>query len=242
VSGRSLTYVGHATVLVELDGTRVLTDPVLRGRVLHLRRTRPAPEIPADLDGVLVSHAHWDHLDLPSLERLGHNVPIVCPRGSAGLLRRKRFGHVIEVEVGEQVRIGELTVTATFAEHEGGRGPFRTKAPALGYVIEGSARIYFAGDTALFAGMAELAPLDVALLPVAGWGRTLGPGHLDPRAAAEALRLLRPRVAVPIHWGTLATPGRRAGQDPAHEFARCAADVAPDVDVRLLDPGETLEL
>src|SRR5262249_60752921 len=84
--------------------------------------------------------------------------------------------------------------------------------PLLGDLIEPSTRVYFAGDTDLFGGMQELAPgLDVALLPVAGWGPRVGSGHLDPQRAAETLRLLRPRVAIPIHWGTY----RRLGRAPA---------------------------
>jgi L-ascorbate metabolism protein UlaG (beta-lactamase superfamily) len=243
VTRASLTYVGHATVVIDLDGVRLLTDPVLRRRVAHLRRSAPvSAEATRGLDAVLVSHAHWDHLDLPSLTRLGRELAIVCPRGTGGLLRRKRFTHVSELEAGEAVRIGSLTVTATFAEHEGGRYPFGRKAPALGYVAAGSQTIYFAGDTGLFPSMADLGPLDAALLPVAGWGAKLGPGHLDARAAAEALLLLRPRLAVPIHWGTLAPFGHNSPRGPAEDFVRHAAEIAPDVEVRVLRPGETLEL
>jgi L-ascorbate metabolism protein UlaG (beta-lactamase superfamily) len=104
-------------------------------------------------------------------------------------------------------------------------------------------RLYFAGDTALFTGMRDLTPVDVALLPVAGWGPRLGPGHLDPAGATEALGLLRPKVAVPIHWGTFRRLFAEQPDDrPAREFARLAGEVAPDVDVRVLSIGETLAL
>jgi L-ascorbate metabolism protein UlaG (beta-lactamase superfamily) len=239
----SLTYVGHATVVIDLDGVRLLTDPVLRPRVAHLWRAVPVPgEAARAIDAVLISHAHWDHLDLPSLARLGRALPIVCPRGLGKLLRRRRFGDVTELEAGEQARIGPVTVTAVFAEHESGRGPFGARSPALGYVAGGSQTIYFAGDTGLFQSMTELAPLDAALLPVAGWGAKLGPGHLDARTAAEALLLLRPRIAVPIHWGTLAPFGRHRPGNPAADFARHAAELAPEVRVRVLQPGETVGL
>jgi L-ascorbate metabolism protein UlaG (beta-lactamase superfamily) len=107
--------------------------------------------------------------------------------------------------------------------------------------------VYFAGDTDLHAGMAALKPLDVALLPVWGWGPTLGPGHMDPLAAAQALAVLRPRIAVPIHWGTLFPIGlgRLRGSrltDPPREFVREAAGLAPAVRVRVLEPGSTLAL
>jgi L-ascorbate metabolism protein UlaG (beta-lactamase superfamily) len=115
-------------------------------------------------------------------------------------------------------------------------------------VVGRDRQVYFAGDTELFDGMNELGDaLDAALLPVAGWGPTLGRGHLGPREAAVALTRLRPRRAVPIHWGTLRPFGLRfrhdrAGAEPASAFARHAAELAPSVDVRVLAPGEALEL
>jgi L-ascorbate metabolism protein UlaG (beta-lactamase superfamily) len=122
-------------------------------------------------------------------------------------------------------------------------------ADAIGFVLNGvGGTVYFAGDTDLFDGMAEVDDaLDVALLPIAGWGPTLGSGHLGPREAAIALSRLRPRRAVPIHWGTLYPFGlryrrRRVLADPPHAFARHAAELAPDVDVRVLAPGEALSL
>src|SRR5207247_9163314 len=121
------------------------------------------------------------------------------------------------------------------------------ETPAIGYLVSGSSSTYFAGDTDLFAGMGSITDrLDVALLPVAGWGPRLPPGHLDPRGAAEALSLLRPRIAVPIHWGTYrrlgVTSDPPALREPAEQFARYAAELAPNVDVRILAPGEQLEV
>jgi L-ascorbate metabolism protein UlaG (beta-lactamase superfamily) len=238
-----LTYVGHATVLIDVDGVRLLTDPVLRPRVLHLRRATPVPrDALRGVDAVLVSHGHWDHLDLPSLDRLGREMPIVCPRGLGGLLRRRGFQAVTQVEAGEEFALGALRVMPVHAEHDGGRGPFGASAHALGFIVTGSRSVYFAGDTDLFDGMAELGPLDAALLPVAGWGSKLGPGHLDPAGAARAAAMLQPRVAIPIHWGTLAPVWRSPDLDPPNAFARLAAETAPEVEVRILDPGATLTL
>jgi L-ascorbate metabolism protein UlaG (beta-lactamase superfamily) len=226
-----------------MDGVRLLTDPVLRPRVLHLRRTAPVPAAALrGVDAVLVSHGHWDHLDLPSLDRLGRELPIVCPRGLGGLLRRKGFRAVTEVDAGENLSIGAVHVTAVHAEHSGGRVPFGASGPALGFVLAGSQSVYFAGDTDFFDGMAELGPVDIALLPVAGWGRKLGPGHLDPVGAARAAALIRPRVAIPIHWGTLYAIGRVPEIASPHEFVERAAELAPGVEVRVLRPGESTEI
>ena len=238
-----LTWLGHSTVAIDVAGTRLVTDPVLRPRVWHLRRTGTIDRDAAGrLDGVLVSHGHFDHLDLATLRRLDRSATVVVPRGLGGLVRRRGFRAVVEVEPGDEVELGALRVRATYAEHEGSRGP-RRRAPSLGFVVSGPTSIYFAGDTDLFDGMRELGPVDVALLPVAGWGPRLPPGHLDPERAAEAARLVRPRIAVPIHWGTYATRGMPPPDEgPAQAFAAAARRLAPAVDVRVLAVGETLAL
>ena len=246
----SVTYVGHSTVLVDLDGTRLLTDPLLRRRVAHLRRrTSFALEELGDLDAVLVSHAHYDHLDLPSLDILGRSTPVVVPRGLGRLLQRRGYADVTEIDVGERRAIGTVTIEATFAVHDGGRGPLGARGSALGFVLTGSRRLYFAGDTDLFDGMEELSDgLDLALVPIWGWGPSLGSGHLDPEGAARAVALLKPRIAVPIHWGTYHPVylGLRAMpsflRQPPLRFVEAAAEAAPEVEIRVLQPGETLEL
>jgi L-ascorbate metabolism protein UlaG (beta-lactamase superfamily) len=239
-----LTWLGHSTVVIDLEGMRVVTDPVLRARIWHLRRDRSvAAEALDDLDAILISHTHFDHLDLRSLDRLDRGLPVVTPRGAGRLVRRRGFERVVELDAGEELPLGAVRIRATHAEHESSRGPFSADAPSLGYVVEDGARIYFAGDTELFPEMGNIGPVDVALLPVAGWGPRLGAGHLDPAQAAEALRLLRPKAALPIHWGTLRRVfAERPDDRPAREFVRIAHEVAPEVDVRVLSIGETLTL
>jgi L-ascorbate metabolism protein UlaG (beta-lactamase superfamily) len=244
-----IEYVGHATTVVDLDGVRLLTDPLLRNRVGHLRRA-VAVDVRAlrGVDAVLVSHAHYDHLDLPSLEKLGKKLPVVLPRGLGGLLRKRRFESVVEVEIGETVRIGSLAIRVVPAEHDPGRAPFGVSGQPVGYVVEGTQTVYFAGDTDLFEGMAELGPLDVALVPIWGWGPGLGPGHLDPAGAAAAVALLRPRVVVPIHWGTyfpihLGLRGAPSFlETPPDAFLAALAEVASASDVRVLRPGESVDV
>jgi L-ascorbate metabolism protein UlaG (beta-lactamase superfamily) len=244
----TLTYVGHATVLIELDGTRLLTDPVLRRRVGPLVRhgAMPVAETTRDLDAVLVSHLHRDHADLGSLRRLGRELPLLVPPGSRRFFERQGFSATTELAPGESAEVGQLTVTAVKAHHEGGRRRLADDPEAIGFLVGGSRSVYFAGDTDLFDGMSEIDP-DLALLPIWGWGPTLGPGHLDPEGAARATSVLQPRIAVPIHWGTLYPLGlapflSRPLRDPAREFAANMGELAPQVETRVLSPGESTSL
>jgi L-ascorbate metabolism protein UlaG (beta-lactamase superfamily) len=235
-------------VLVEMDGCRVLTDPVLVQRVLHLRRySAPASAIDP-VDAVLISHAHQDHLDFRSLRRIGRSTRMVAPRGTGSILRRHGFRQVDEVDVGQAVRIGTLDVRAIPADHPTQRMPFGGESLSVGYAIEGEQRIAFLGDTDLFDEMDHLVPgLDVALVPVWGWGPSIGTGHLDPERAAQAMQMLQPRIAIPIHWGTLAPITFRSPPPehlawPGPEFARQIARLAPEVEARVLAPGEATQV
>jgi L-ascorbate metabolism protein UlaG (beta-lactamase superfamily) len=259
VSGPELHFLGHSTVRIELAGRTVLTDPLLTGGVGPLRRVvpRPSPSAWAGVDVVLISHLHGDHLHLPSLRMLGAGTRIVVPRGAGRWLRRSGFTRVDELAPGESLADGGLRITAVPAEHSGHRwGPRLTHGPdcaAVGHLLEGDgAGVYAAGDTDLYPGMARLGErgLDVALLPVWGWGPTLGPGHLDPERAAGAVGLLRPRVAVPVHWGTLALRGstalptrmRRLLVEPPRRFAAAVAALGLDTDVVVTEPGARVAL
>ncbi|MET7984451.1 MULTISPECIES: MBL fold metallo-hydrolase [unclassified Streptomyces] len=247
-----ITWWGHATCTLEDSGTRVLTDPLFARRLAHLRRRRGAPPPPpaAVADVALVSHLHADHLHLPSLARLAPGTRLLVPRGaprSVPGLRRLDHLRLTEVAPGDRTRVGDLAVRTVPARHDGRRlpiGPHRS--PAVGYVIEGEARTYFAGDTGLFASMAEeVGPVDLALLPVGGWGPYLGEGHLDAGRAAEALAALAPRSAVPVHFGTFWPIGMDAVRPhefhaPGEEFVRLAAERAPQVAVHLLRQGESV--
>ncbi len=234
----TLDFIGHSAVVVAMDGVRVLTDPVTRGRVGPLRRVEPVParDRLRDIDAVLISHLHWDHLDVPSLRDLGRETPIFVPAGAGSWMRGAGFRDVRELAVGDTAEVGGVVVRAVPAVHSGYRPPLGPTAPPLGYVVRGSQTVYFAGDTDLFDGMGELdEPIDMALIPVWGWGPTLGRGlHLDPLRAAQALRLIRPRAAVPIHWGTYwphalgrVFPERLV--EPPAAFVEYAAELAPDV-------------
>ncbi len=248
----SLSYLGHATVMLRIDGLNVLTDPVLGDRVLYLRRMgisgrkwlsqQPKPDV------ILLSHLHLDHLHLPTLRQLPKDIPIILPRGAARWLRRLVPQPLLEMSVDEEKTFGNVSIQVTRAVH--GNDPPKTILDlAQGYFLKGSHTIYFPGDTDIFPEMKAMCDhgLDVALLPIWGWGPTLGKGHMDPRRAAEALNILCPRIAVPIHWASFRPLGPlwelfNFLNTPGPEFVQYAEEQAPNTCVRLLKPGESLVL
>ncbi len=246
-----VTYVGHATVRIEIDGVRLLTDPVLRRRIGPLRRhgAPPDPRLAEDVDAVLISHLHHDHADVPSLRRLSRTVPVLAAPGAGEFLARLGFGDVRELAPGDSGSVGGVRVTATEANHPPSGRRFERASRPVGFELAGQQRIYFAGDTDLFDGMEAIGggELDLALLPIWGWGTNIGAGHLDPERAARAAALLSPRAVVPIHWGTLYPLGLARLRPeplraPAREFATWMRKLAPQVELRVLAPGEATAL
>jgi L-ascorbate metabolism protein UlaG (beta-lactamase superfamily) len=238
-----------------MDGARLVTDPLLRARVgpLHSRGHRPRTGDPAgpslgEVDAVLLSHLHRDHTDLPSLRRFPRRTRVLAPVGAARVVRRSVHGPVDELPTGSSTEVGPVRVTATTAVHDGRRDRHGPAAEAVGYLMQGSATVYFAGDTDRFDAMADLSGergIDIALLPVSGWGLTLGDGHMDAAEAAEAVTLLQPRLAVPIHWGTLRIPlawraRRRHLLGVAERFAELVAERAPGTAVVVPVPGRPI--
>src|ERR1700761_2497136 len=145
-----IVYIGHATVLIELDGVRLLTDPVLGRWVgpLHRQGAAPAAEVSEGVDAGLISHLHRDHLDLRSLRRLGRAVPLIVPAGTRDFFAQRGYSEVVELAPGQSHRISAGTITATAADHEIGRRGIDGEAG--GYLVEGTRRVYFPGDTDVF--------------------------------------------------------------------------------------------
>jgi L-ascorbate metabolism protein UlaG (beta-lactamase superfamily) len=244
-----MTWLGHSTVFLEAGGQQILTDPVLRTWLGPVRRRRPPVSVDLGaVDAILISHLHHDHLDRPSLRLLPRTAKLVVPRGAAQVVRREGFAEVVEMDAEDTLDVNGVEIRAVHALHAGRRQPFGPTAIALGYVIRAESTVYFAGDTDLYPEMLSIAPgMDLAILPVWGWGPTLRGGHMDPLRAAAALKLLAPRRAVAVHWGTLWPVGlervrRHRFEEPARDFLVEARRIAPEVDVVPLEPGESLDI
>lgn len=239
----ALTWWGHATTTVEVGGVRVLTDPVLTDRVAHLGRLAPSPTPEAArADVVLLSHLHRDHLHPRSLRRVSRDAVVVVPRGGERLLARTPQRDVRPVAPGEVLEVAGLRIGVLPAKHSGRRSRFSGAAGrAQGFhVTGGDHSFWYAGDTGApvpSVGSVSGPPVDLALVPIGGWGPTLGEMHLDPEQAAAAVEQVGARRAVPVHHGTLWPVGlrwvmprnhRRLFAEPAGRFVHAMADSATE--------------
>jgi L-ascorbate metabolism protein UlaG (beta-lactamase superfamily) len=249
-----VTWWGHASTTVELGRVRVATDPLLTDRLFHLRRYAASPGADAArADVVVVSHLHHDHFHVPSLRLFPYDVPVVVPRGGEHLLGEGRGRAVLPVEPGDVVHVAGARITVLPATHDGRRGGWhRADAPALGFRVDADGRsFWFPGDTELREDMAAVGPVDLALVPIGGWGPTLADGHLHPEAGAEAVTRVGARWAVPVHWGTFWPRGlrrlasanhHRLFVDPGHRFLDAMARQQVAATPMLAPHGRRLEL
>lgn len=213
-----VTWLGHASVLLEIGDVRILTDPILRERLGVLRRRRglaPIEDV-GPVDAVLLSHLHHDHADLPSLRRLPHAPVLTAAANAAWARGRGLNAPALDPTAWHRVR-DDVEIRLVPAVHHSRPMPHRPNG-AVGMLVRApGVVVWFAGDTALYPDMARLpelagAPVDVALLPIGGWGPRLSAGHMGPAEAARAAELAGAYTVVPVHYGTLHPRGWPAGR------------------------------
>ncbi len=245
-----LTWLGHASFLVQLDGVSLLVDPVLGPRLFGGIPRNTPPGVPLGalppVDRVLVSHSHYDHLDLPTIRAVG--APVVAGLGLASWFARRG---VAASELGwwRTTRIGPVTVTFVPAQHWS-RRTLRDTNETLwgGFVIEGSAAtLYHAGDSAYFGGFREIGrrfELDAALLPIGAYdpGWFMLRQHMDPEQALQAFEDLGARTFVAMHWGTFKLADEPLDEPPVRVERERVRRGLPGDRVRVLAVGETLEV
>ncbi len=249
-----ITFINHATVLVELGGATILTDPVYSFSISYFLPRLKRPGIPFDslpsIDIVAVSHNHYDHLNFRTLRKLGRrdHPSMVVSSGDGRYARRLGFDPIHELQWWESVKEGNVRITCVPARHASGRTPWnRGRSKASGYVFEADGKaVYFSGDTApgyFFSDIGKRFSLDVALLPIGAykpleWFKDI---HLNPSTAIEAFRLCKANVLIPIHWGTFKISDEPMSEPP--QLLREEAQRAGLSDrVKILENGEGMDL
>jgi N-acyl-phosphatidylethanolamine-hydrolysing phospholipase D len=259
-AGPSATWINHATVLFRHDGVSYLTDPIWSNRagpggVVGARRLQPPPLAIAELprvDFVLISHNHYDHLDLPALEELHRHQPGVrffVPLGNGGTLRAEGIDDVVELDWGGSATLGAVTVHCLPSRHWSARGLFdENRALWASWAVVGAERrVYFAGDTGIFDGFATigaaLGPFDLAALPIGAYEpiAMMQPVHLNPEEAVTAGLALRAARILGLHYGTFDLTDEPLDEPPRRfRAALAAAGIEADRGL-LLRIGETRE-
>jgi L-ascorbate metabolism protein UlaG (beta-lactamase superfamily) len=251
----AVTWYGHASVLVEVDGRRVLVDPVWSDRVspsglIGPKRMHPVPtgidELPP-LDVVVISHDHYDHLDLSTVRQLVEHsaAPFVVPLGVGAHLRSWGVpeNRIVELDWGGQARVRELTLTCTEARHFSGRGLTRNNTLWASWVITGPQHgVFFGGDTGYTPVFAEIGarygPFNLTLLPIGAYGDTWPDIHMNPEEAVRAHGDLGGGLLVPIHWGTF-NLGFHGWDEPVRRLLAAARkDTENGTRVAVPIPGE----
>ena len=252
-----VTFIGHSSFLLQIGGKNVLVDPVFAKRLILLRRQRRAGVRTRDLpviDAVLVTHAHMDHMNLPTLRRVakttlalrGQAPVIVVPHGCEDLVAGLGFSEVISMEWwGERIVVG-LKITMTPCKHWGARMFSDTYRGYGGYVIEGGGhKVYHSGDTAYFAGFREIGERlrpEVALLPIGAYYPDTYRGvHTSPEEALRGFLDLGAKWMIPMHFGTFPL-GREPMEEPPVRLMDEARRLHVEARVRVLDEGETLRM
>ncbi|HET9595110.1 MAG TPA: MBL fold metallo-hydrolase [Anaeromyxobacteraceae bacterium] len=245
-----LTWLGHASFLVQLDGVSLLIDPVLVDRVAGVIPRNVPPGVPLDrlprVDASLVSHGHYDHLDLPTLKAVGATV-----YAGLGLRRSLRREGLTCVELGwwQSARVGGVEITFVPAQHWSRRGLGDTNRTLWGgFVVRGpSATIYHSGDTAWFDGFAEIGRrfgVDAALLPIGAYDPAwfMSPQHMNPEEALRAFQALGAGRFFAMHWGTFKLTDEPLDEPPQRLEAERVRLGLPADRVRVLAVGETVSL
>ena len=250
----SLTWVGHATFLARLGGMLVATDPIwserIAGAVPRLVPAGVALESVLPIDVVTVSHNHYDHLDVPTLRRIGKDALYVTPLGNGGVLREAGLSRVVELDWWQTHREGALAITLVPSRHWSMRMPWnRNDMLWGGFVVRGpEGAFYHAGDTALFDGFREIGaragPIDWAMLPIGAYEPRwfMEPQHMNPEEAGEAFEMLGAANLVAMHWGTFRLTDEPSGEPPERMRAWWRAHGKEDSRLWVLDVGETRSL
>ena len=253
----TVTWIGHATLLVQLDGVNILTDPIWSDHVgpsfFSVKRLVPPgirfEDLPP-IQAVVISHDHYDHLDLATVQRLAHehHPTFFVPLGIGAWLKERGIDNVVELDWWQSQALRGVTFTATPAQHSSGRGLFdQNERLWASWVISGDGkRLFFGGDTGYTPALAEigrrLGPFDVAALPIGGYSAFTArhPNHINPEEAVQLFDDLHGRLLVPMHWGTFAMNREPFREPPTRLLAEAVRRGEKD-HVALLSQGQSID-
>ena len=241
-----ITWLGHAGFFVQIGGMNIVIDPnwaLWMGPVKRVRHPSVwAKDLPpADL--VLITHAHFDHLHLPSLHKIAAAQPIILPTGVGSLVKRCGFGKIIELDTWQSARVGDIKVTLTPARHWGARMIHDVHRGFGGYLIEGNGEtVFHCGDSSQFDGFREIghrSDIDVALMPIGAYQAPSGrPVHMNPEEALDAFEMLGAKNLVPMHHDTFPL-GAEPIHEPVQRLVEGAASRGRSERLRVLNEGES---
>lgn len=244
--GIGVTWLGHAGFLVQAGGLNIAVDPnwaLWHGPVKRVRHpSLRAADMPA-VDLVLITHAHFDHLHLPSLRKIAAEQPVIVPRGVGSLVKRCGFGRIVELDVWQRAIYRDVQITLTPARHWGARMIHDTHRLFGGYLIQSKERtVFHCGDSALFDGFQDIgtrAAIDLALMPIGAYDAPSGrPVHMNPEEAVDAFEMLRASHMIPMHHDTFPLGGEPI-HEPAERLAKAAVSRQLEHRIRILQEGES---
>ncbi len=242
----AVTWLGHAGFFAQVGGINIAIDPnwaLWHGPVKRLRHPSVwAHDLPP-IDLVLVTHAHYDHLHLPSLRKLAAAQPIIVPVGVGGLVKNCGFGRIVELKTWQSATFRDLRITLTPARHWGARMIHDTHRQFGGFLIKSSGRcLYHCGDSAMFDGFQEIgkrASIDLALMPIGAYDAPSGrPVHMNPEEALDAFEMIGAQAMIPMHHDTFPLGGEPI-HEPAERLVKAALERQMEHRVRLLLEGES---
>lgn len=245
-AGVGITWLGHAGFLVQAGGLNIAIDPnwaLWHGPVKRVRHPSLVAADMPPIDLVLITHAHFDHLHLPSLKNIAAGQPVIVPKGVGTLVKRCGFGRIVELNVWQRARYRDVQITLTPARHWGARMIHDTHRMFGGFLVESAERtVFHCGDSAIFEGFKEIgerAAIDVALLPIGAYDAPSGrPVHMNPEEAVDVFEMLRAGYMIPMHHDTFPLGGEPI-HEPAERLARAAVARQLEDRIRILQEGQS---
>lgn len=241
-----VTWLGHAGFFAQISGVNILIDP--NWALWHgpIKRVRHPSVLASDLppiDLVLVTHAHYDHLHLPSLRRIANGQPIIVPKGVGSVVKRAGFGQIVELNTWERAKFRDLSILLTPARHWGARMIHDTHRGFGGFLITSPERsLFHCGDSSMFDGFQEIgkrADIDLALMPIGAYLAPSGrPVHMNPEEALDAFDMLGAKHMLPMHHDTFPLGGEPI-HEPGERLATATVQRQLQDKVRILHEGES---